>query len=87
MTLHTFNKPSVVNENLRFVAPGDQILLIEDGVYASLSQPQVAEHGNLFALDIDVKARGIAVDSSCKTISYDEFVTLCVDADHIKNWF
>ena len=87
MTLHTFNKPSVVNENLRFVAPGDQILLIEDGVYALLTDSQVTGHGNLYALDIDVKARGITTNSSCKTISYDEFVTLCVDADQVKNWF
>tara|TARA_Y100000814_G_C12204537_1_gene359126 strand:- start:438 stop:701 length:264 start_codon:yes stop_codon:yes gene_type:complete len=87
MTLHTFNKLSVLNENLRFVAPEDQVLLIEDGVYALLTQSPAIKNGNLFALDVDVQARGVTLDASCKKVSYDEFVTLCVEADQIKNWF
>ena len=87
MTLHTFNKLSVLNESLRFVAQEDQVLLIEDGVYALLTQSPAIKHDNLFALDVDVQARGITLDTSCKKVSYDEFVTLCVEADQIKNWF
>jgi sulfur relay protein TusB/DsrH len=85
--LHTFNKPQVYIDNQPYVAPDDQILFIEDGVYALLGDEALNSRSEVYALEIDVEARGLSKKIRCKVISYEDFVTLCVETDQIKNWF
>ncbi len=89
MLLHTFNKASAVHENLRFAGREDHIVLIEDGVYALLSESGLGEYTNVLAIDADISARGLRgrIGPTCKTITYEELVTLCTSADQIANWF
>ena len=76
-------------ENLRFVAHQDQIVLIEDGVYALLQKTELDNYDNLHVLQSDIEARGLAehIGSHCKLITYHDLVTMCVEADRIMNWF
>ena len=79
MILHMFNKPAAVEQYLRLVSENDVVVLLEDGVYAR------CQHQNVYAIDVDVKAR--AVPNPPHTISNDEFVKLCCDADKVCSWF
>lgn len=85
--LHTFNKPQAYIDNQPYVAADDQILFIEDGVYALLGDEALKNRSEVYALEIDVHARGLTKRIRCKVISYQDFVTLCVETDQIKNWF
>tara|TARA_B100000579_G_C22234647_1_gene577682 strand:- start:209 stop:472 length:264 start_codon:yes stop_codon:yes gene_type:complete len=87
MILHTFNKPKALVENLQFVLPRDTIILIEDGVYGLLDANLLKENNEIFALEIDLEARGIKVAQREVPITYGKFVRLCGEADHISNWF
>ena len=85
--LHTFNKAQAYTDNLPYVAADDQILFIEDGVYALLNDPALNNRSEVYALEVDVNARGLTEKIGCKVITYQEFVSFCVEADQIKNWF
>ena len=87
MILHTFNKPRALVENRRFVLPQDTILLMEDGVYGLLDENLLKGQNDVFALDIDLRARGIKVAQHEVSITYGKFVSLCAKADQISNWF
>ena len=87
MILHTFNKPRALIENRRFVLPQDTILLMEDGVYSLLDENLLKGQNDVFALDIDLRARGIKVAQHEVSITYGKFVSLCAEADQISNWF
>ena len=87
MILHTFNKPRALVENRRFVLPQDTILLMEDGVYSLLDENLLKGQNDVFALDIDLRARGIKVAQHEVSITYGKFVSLCAKADQISNWF
>ena len=99
--LHTVNKSpfthSTLSSCLDVIAPGDALLLIEDGIYGSLdSSPLIdrllglQEDGvDLFALVEDVKARGL-LGKTCEeftNIRMTEFVKLSADCDSVKSWF
>ncbi len=85
--LHTFNKARLVAQNLRFVVPGDTLVLLEDGVYALLTDESLAQRPGTFAIEADLAARGLIHRTQCKTIDYRALVALCVEADRIRNWF
>ncbi len=89
MILHTFNKPDAVVENLRFVAHQDKIVLFEDGVYALLQKTELDNFDKLHVIQTDIEARGLTgqIGTHCKMISYNDLVTMCVEADRIMNWF
>ncbi|NCI01399.1 sulfurtransferase complex subunit TusB [Cronobacter malonaticus] len=70
---------------LRLVRPGDDILLMQDGVVAAVKDnghlaTLLASPARVVALQNDVKARGLTaqISSSIDTISYTEFVKLTV---------
>ncbi len=86
--LHTVNKSplgsSTLQSCLRVAAPGDPILLLEEGVYAArpgassepLLRQALAGHP-VYALDPDLKARAVgAVVDGVQVIGYGEFVEL-----------
>lgn len=89
-TLHILirgpNQPELMQHMLNAIADGDEILLIEDGVYWSTAH--FADHFKacqLYTLDLDVKARAVQV--SCGEIVNDEgFVELCVKHARTVSW-
>ncbi len=76
-------------ENLRFVAHQDKIVLIEDGVYALLQKTELDNFDTIHVIQTDIEARGLTglTGTRCKMISYNDLVTMCVEADRIMNWF
>ena len=95
--LHTVNKSPFQNsalENcLRVAQKGDVILLLEDGVYAasagteksSLIEQAVKQHA-VYAIDADLKARGLAnLVKEVRIASYGDFVDL-VEQHPVHAW-
>ena len=99
-TLHTVNKSPFSTQTLMstisHALPGDAILMIEDGVYGAIdgsgmSSAVQAVGGNvdLYALDGDLRARGINSDRLIKgvsTIDYAGFVELAAKHDRTQAW-
>lgn len=99
MKLHTINQ-SPFNSNgftrcLTMALPGSAILLIEDGVYGALAGGQfaaqlesaMAEH-NIYALQADVQARGLAnrLMTEVKLVDYAGFVDLAIEHEATIAW-
>ena len=96
MILHLLNKSPSENNALknaiRFLAPVDAVLLIENGVYAGIDgiEPKLPfSTGNIYALREDVEARGIAdkLSADCKLVSYDGFVELTERYPKVQSWY
>ena len=81
---------------LRLAAEGSDILLIEDGVYASMSgtsteslMRQATAKYSIYVLEPDLNCRGLRasdVISGIKPVDYDGFVTLAVRNDSVHSW-
>ncbi|WP_058910338.1 sulfurtransferase complex subunit TusB [Entomohabitans teleogrylli] len=78
---------------LRMLAPGDDVLLIQDGVLAALSGSAPLEllRGAPISLSVlmdDVRARGLAaqISSDIRQVSYTDFVTLTVKHTSQMSW-
>ena len=99
-TLHTINKspfekPSL-DSCLRTARDGASVLLFEDGVYAvmrgTVFEGVIKAAGKrlkLFALEADLKARGLAEESvveGVKIVDYGGFVDLTVANDQVQAW-
>ena len=81
---------------LRVVAPGQDVVLIEDAVYALL--PGTAQHQSLsllpaniriHALESDLLGRGLALDAlpgRVWVIDYPRLVELCVEHEKVVSW-
>lgn len=74
-----------IDAMLRGVAPGDALLLLQDGVIAGLAQGGasarlLAPGVPVYALRADVEARGLVeqISSSVRLVDYTEFVRLTV---------
>jgi tRNA 2-thiouridine synthesizing protein B len=98
MALHIINKSPYQDQSLqdclRICKTGDELLLIEDAVYAAIANSRYANqlHDcglNLYALSVDLKARGLAnMDiGSVKQVSDHEFVALTVKHRAIQSWY
>lgn len=96
--LHTINKSpyshQCLTDCLHVCSTNDVILLIEDGVYASLTnsewiEPLLAKASAVYALQPDVSARGLGdrLAAGIKTIDYAGFVQLCVDQPKMLAWY
>ena len=95
--LHTVNKSPFgktrLDTCLRFVQPGDPILLLEDGVYAVHDRnkyarilEEVSKTNPIYALKSDLKARGIAkIMQTVEVIDYDGCVEL-VEVHQVLTW-
>ena len=98
--LHIVNKSPYDRNSLetclRLVQPGSAILLIEDGVFALRSQSSAANtlaetigDRRLYALEPDMKARGLSADSmidGVELVDYDGFVRLTTEYDNLQSW-
>lgn len=78
---------------LRMLQPGDDLLLMQDGVLAGLSDnlllPQLLDSpARLWVLAEDVAARGLAAQISSKiaVIDYNDFVMLTVKQQQQMPW-
>lgn len=70
---------------LRLLSPGDDLLLLSDGVTAALEGGRYLEllltaPINVHALDVDIDARGLSgqISDSVARVSYNDFVSLTV---------
>ncbi|ELY2782786.1 sulfurtransferase complex subunit TusB [Cronobacter turicensis] len=84
---------SDINALLRLVCPGDDLLLMQDGVVAALDDSRylaalLASPARVAALHCDVEARGLSaqISSNIDTISYNEFVKLTVKHANQMAW-
>lgn len=80
-------------EILRFMQPGDDLLLIEDGVIAALGNSRALElllsaPISVSALQEDIEARGLIaqISSKIECVSYTDFVRLAVKHDQQFAW-
>lgn len=95
--LHTVNHSPFRSESLttvlRYLLPGDVILLIEDGVYGAQANTafsekikEVLKNNEVCVLDPDLQARGIAsVIDGVRKVDYDGFVEL-VEKHQTTSW-
>lgn len=100
MTLHTWNKADgaagALTLCLATLAPGDTLLLIEDGVYLAcepgVTRLQAGMAGatgtRLCALAPDLAARGISARISplVTAIEYTDFVALSLQHARVVSW-
>jgi len=98
-TLHVVNKPHsrglALRSCLRLLQPGDALLLIEDGVYAStdtgenrLFWQNRPDEVSLHALEPDLNARGIALPlPAFERIDDAGFVNLVCGHTRTLSWF
>lgn len=101
-TLHTLNKTAQANTlNLKlsqYIGKSDDVILIEDGVYQSLTLftehkpkdsahwPQLAK--TIYALKDDALARGIPLTTKgIVFITYEEFVKLSLSHQKVVSWY
>ena len=78
---------------LRMLQPGDDLLLMQDGVLAAIEDnrllPQLLRSPvRLWALKEDVEARGLAaqISSNITVIDYNDFVMLTVKQQQQMPW-
>jgi tRNA 2-thiouridine synthesizing protein B len=97
MALHTLNKmhPSLWRSCLQSLRTGDCVLLLEEAVYAAVSQEQrdnivasLPPDVQLFVLQEDLALRGISARIHCEfsRISYQDFVALSLNHAQVVNW-
>jgi len=98
MALHTLNQPpgniECLKRCLSALSEGDALLLIEDGVLASL--PAYAAHYDqiqvkisLYALQADLDARGLndLKDNRFMVVDDGGFVDLACEHDKVVSWY
>lgn len=98
--LHTVNKSPYERNSLagctRLAVEGDEVLLMEDGIYGALKAGECAglvsdAMGKLsfYVLGPDLKARGIGEDKlidGIKVVGYDDFVDLVEKHGRTQAW-
>ncbi len=93
--LHLLNKsPSsgLFDELRKAVAPGDSLLLFEDGVYYAKRPQRLAAlppRSAIYFLAEDLRARGLngPLPANAAAVDYDGFVALCASHDKNASWF
>ena len=76
MILHTFNSPEAFARHNQSAAFGDQLLLVEDGVFCLADK----------ALEEDLALRGIMPVHAVNLISYHQWVSLVAQSQHTLTW-
>ncbi len=96
--LHTINKSPYSHQHiadcLRICDADDIILLIEDGVYAALTNSEwiklLSEKvASIYVLQPDVDARGLTqrIAREVHGIDYEGFVQLCISQPKMLAWY
>jgi tRNA 2-thiouridine synthesizing protein B len=98
--LHTVNKSpferNTLDSCLRLAKKGSVILFIEDGVYAALSNTEMAgkisarmDDLNFYVLGPDVDVRGLSetpIIEGINIVDYSGFVQLAADHSTVQSW-
>ncbi|MBA5764607.1 sulfurtransferase complex subunit TusB [Vibrio sp. 404] len=89
--LHIVKSLTAFNELVALYRDGDQVLLIENAVYASNAQHPIfpiLKELEVYVLSADVQARGIQnrVSPSCRQISFADFVDLTAAQKNSLTW-
>ena len=98
--LHTVNKSPFEKNSLetclRLAKPGNDILLVEDAVYAAMDGTSVAdtvstavENFKIYVLGPDLASRGIGQNELIKgieVVDYDGFVRLAAENNTVQSW-
>ena len=98
--LHTVNKSPFEKNSLqtclRLAKSGNDILLIEDAVYAAMKDTSVADtvsaavnRFNMYVLEPDLKSRGVAEHELLEgigVVDYAGFVRLATENDKVQSW-
>ncbi|MFM2648739.1 sulfurtransferase complex subunit TusB [Vibrio diabolicus] len=89
--LHIIKTVSALEDAMPLCSAQDDILLIEDAVYAANSQYKAFSHlknRSVFVLESDIHARGIAnrISPSLTIVNYSGFVELTVKQDKSLTW-
>lgn len=86
---HSTNSASLLETCLNELAPNDDLLLIEDGIYHSLNPSaalcQLAELKRLYVLSDDLKARGVNLKIG-QLIEMQAWVELTARHDNSLTW-
>ena len=73
---------------LNIAAPDDAFLLMQDGVYAIQKADFIEQHENIYALESDLKARGLTnKHSNVSSITYADFVALTETHNKVLSWY
>lgn len=95
--LHVINhspfRSESLQSSLRFLLPGDVILLIEDAVYGALentkfteNMKKALENNEVCVLEPDLQARGVSnVIGEIRKVDYEGFVEL-VEQHQVTSW-
>ncbi len=67
-------------------ADQDWLLLLEDGVYA-LSTDRALPGARIFALEADLKARGLEAPAGVEVVDYRGFVRLTTQVEKTLSWY
>jgi tRNA 2-thiouridine synthesizing protein B len=98
--LHTVNKSpferNTLTSCISMAQSGSAVLLIEDGVFASLKGTSVSdkvskamESISFYVLGPDLNARGMTEDQlidGIKVVDYEGFVDLTAEHDNVQAW-
>lgn len=77
-----------LSECLNIASKDDAFLLMHDGVYAIQKADFIEQHDNIYALESDLKARGLTNNNSnVSIISYSEFVALTEQHNKVLSWY
>lgn len=77
---------------MQYALPGSAILLIEDAVYAANDRSEFSARLNalndvrVFALEPDMRARGVSERDGISLVDYAGFVELAVTYDKVQSW-
>ncbi|MCA0937705.1 sulfurtransferase complex subunit TusB [Vibrio alginolyticus] len=89
--LHIIKTVSALEDALALCSEQDDILLIEDAVYAANPQHQAfskVKHSNVYVLESDIQARGMVnrISPSVTVVNYQGFVELTANQDKSLTW-
>lgn len=73
---------------LNIATADDSFLLMQDGVYALQKTDFTEQYCNIYALESDLKARGLTdTHSNVSIITYAEFVALTEKHNKVLSWY
>ncbi|BDR12257.1 sulfurtransferase complex subunit TusB [Vibrio sp. STUT-A11] len=89
--LHIIKTVSALEGAVTLLSEQDDVLLIEDAVYAANPQHQAFHYvksAAVFALESDIQARGLGnrISPSVTVVTYTGFVELTVKQDKSLTW-
>ncbi len=89
MTLHIVsqNNPLALKNCLAVAAADDALMFINDGVYALATHAALAKRPLIYALEEDIKARGLTLSQTVNRIHYRQFVALSCEYNPVQSWY